>query len=848
MCHVRKGRSIRLPRVHCGGALIGLFVAAVAGGAPPAGTAVDPKQTDRPAALQRLRNDFSFDGVARKHLEVGFDDLKGLAQPLTQRAAIQVKNHPDVVFVHPDMSITLGAPDDAYVLGVALGSPARLPGIYETTRKLHKGYQPIVTSKWHVGAFTLKETAFGVLPADKAVVSGTENQDVMVRVTVTNDSDKPAATSLVLLVGIAGGSQCENLGYSPFRAPVSRWKQEKLKVLDVERSLTVNGRVLLTYRSKVPTPTSFQPELDVAQAQSNDLIHVKNGLRFELRLSPRESRALDFTVADNSRLYPDAERKRMAAASFDKALRKAESCWDDALKPGMKLTTPEPRLNDVYRKLILSCLQNLPKEPNTPWVVPVHCSGYPGGIWCWEFAHVSSALDSLGFHKDMEACLRWFTEHQSGIGKLGDANEGPEGEVTSDVGCFVGTGSARWMNETGSVLWMLGAHYRYSRDAAWLNANKESVLAAWRWIQSQRDTTRLNDAAGKRVTQFGLLPRGRSSDWPGQLYYYCWSDGYTYKGMAEVAAAFRAAAAPDAARLSADVDEYRRCIRDTLGRVTTTDPATGLLFAPDTVAVRPGENANGGIWISDGPRALFDVGILNPVADEKFWRANFDFTRRRWGFLAGLTFHFIPTEGGDLWNVAPDSPFWYLGATDISWHRDFLARGEVEKALLVLYSDLIYGMSDDCYETVERVNTADPNYAPLQPNSSSSGRALSMIRRTVIDEQDAAQGKLWLLRGCPRRWFAPGQSIRLSDAPTVFGKLALRTKCTSNRITVDIDAPTDQAMKQLCVVVRAPTGREAKSATVDGFPAPMEADTVTVQSPGRHVRIVVELGHPVPAR
>ena len=113
---------------------------------------------------------------------------------MTQRTTIQAKNHPDAVFVHPDLSIVLGAPADSYVVGFALGTPARLPAVAETTRTPHKGYQPIVKSRWQTGGFTVEQIAFGVLPADEAVRSGTEKQDVMVRIAVTNDADAPATT------------------------------------------------------------------------------------------------------------------------------------------------------------------------------------------------------------------------------------------------------------------------------------------------------------------------------------------------------------------------------------------------------------------------------------------------------------------------------------------------------------------------------------------------------------------------------------------------------------------------------------------------------------------------------
>jgi hypothetical protein len=809
-----------------------------------------PKIT-REAAMERLEGDYSLDGVAKKRIEVEYDDLLGLSQPLTQRTPIQAKNHPNTVFVHPDLSVPLGAQTDAYVVGFGLGTPARLPAITETTREPHKGYQPIVKSRWRIGGFTLEQTAFGVLPADEAVVSGMEKQDIMVRIAVSNDSDAPATTALAVLTGKAQGTQMENAGYGPLRVPVSRWQQEKMKVADVQGSLVVDGQVLLTYRTSAPTPVSVQPKLDVVQGESKEPITVNNGLRFELQLQPKETRYLDFVVAGNSELYPETERTRMAAEDFSEALRKAESRWDLALEPGMKLSTPEPRLNNIYKHLVLSCLQNLPKDPNVPWVLPIHSSGYAGnvwpceflkgsGIWPCEFVKVSVPLDSLGFHKDMEACLRWFTEHQSGVGKYGNPSSGPDAEVTSTEGCFVGDGAPRWTCETGNGLWMLGAHYRYSRDAEWLKANRDSMIAAADWVQKQRDTTRATEADGKRVAHFGLLPKGRPHDWEGHFYYYCFTDGYTYKGMAETAAAFKNAGDPEAERLSDDADEYRRCILDTAEKVAFTDPETDLLCLPNTVYFRQGERGNGGVWMLDGPRVLFDLGILDPVADAKYWQPLLEIVQRRWGTLGGLMCHFSFMESIDEWNVPKESPFWYVLAGDACWHKDFLARGEYEKALLVLYGSLVYAMSEDMFETVERVNIADSNFSPFQPNSSGNGLVLTMLRRLVIDEQDEAKGTLWLLRGCPRRWFAPGKTIEVADAPTVFGKTAIRTTCTERTIAIDIDVPTDPSLKKMCVAIRHPDRKTPKKVAVNGTPVSFKNETATIPAPAGHLKITAE--------
>jgi hypothetical protein len=70
-----------------------------------------------------------------------------------------------------------------------------------------------VESHWKVGEIVLDRVAFGVLPADDAVVTGTEKQDVAIRFSVTNDADAPAVTALVLLTGMAEGSQNAGIGY-----------------------------------------------------------------------------------------------------------------------------------------------------------------------------------------------------------------------------------------------------------------------------------------------------------------------------------------------------------------------------------------------------------------------------------------------------------------------------------------------------------------------------------------------------------------------------------------------------------------------------------------------------------
>ena len=78
------------------------------------------------------------------------------------------------------------------------------------------------------------------------------------------------------------------------------------------------------------------------QGAAGKPVTLNNGLRFDLRLQAKETRTIDFTVAGSSRLYPAAERDRLAAVNFEQLAVRAESQWDRPLQSAMKLTTPEP--------------------------------------------------------------------------------------------------------------------------------------------------------------------------------------------------------------------------------------------------------------------------------------------------------------------------------------------------------------------------------------------------------------------------------------------------------------------------------------------------------------------------
>jgi len=112
----------------------------------------------------------------------------------------------------------------------------------------------------------------------------------------------------------------------------------------------------------------------------------------------------------------------------------------------------------------------------------------------------------------------------------------------------------------------------------------------------------------------------------------------------------------------------------------------------------------------------------------------------------------------------------------------------------------------------------------------------------VVDEQDP--GVLWLLRGCPRRWFEKGRSVVVEDAPTYYGTMELCTASDGNTLTIDVDAPcrptphAGSTAAELRGVCRDPLRRMPTKVTVNGLEAKADNDVVSIPSPEGHIQVV----------
>jgi hypothetical protein len=119
------------------------------------------------------------------------------------------------------------------------------------------------------------------------------------------------------------------------------------------------------------------------------------------------------------------------------------------------------------------------------------------------------------------------------------------------------------------------------------------------------------------------------------------------------------------------------------------------------------------------------------------------------------------------------------------WHRAWLLRGEIEKALLAFYSMLAYGVDKETFGSVERFHLYDQRYAPFFMDASGSARICGIIRQTLLMEDGKV---IYLLPGVPRRWLEDRKQIKVSNGVTSLGKVSLwvKSQVTKGSILVNL--------------------------------------------------------------
>lgn len=775
----------------------------------------------------------TFDLVAKDRREATYEEVAmHYDGPMSKHPVISVKGHPEVIWVRPDLTVGTVANS----LSFAVGSSARQIPWREVRSSLNRGYLPIVINTWYKHPLLFTQVSFATLVLDREVRTGHEKQVALVEMSIANTD--PTET------------QNESLWiFFPGLVPAKGVPPFPYNTYDL---FEVVGNLPAIQGNPIPLKDGVlrdgSRDLGIYSADPSIQIHTYDQvLHFGVKLRPKDRQSVRLMITSSARGLASIELTALREIDFSSALERRVLDLESILEKGTQIHVPETEVNNIFRAQILYNQSQILQAADRDYCVPVQ--GFQG-VWPWEAMKLTVHWDSIGHHEDVRKCLEYFLKVQGRFP--------PHGNFQSKEGTFGGTyGFAEsgwekdpdstlygqlaklhagkegefpnWVNGTGSMLYAFALHYRYTRDREWLQRVAPALIRACDWIITERQETKKKDEKGHKVLHFGLLPIGRAYDTadeaisqlacdgelaggqmddrhaPLSTYYPCWTDSYSSQGLTFVGEALAEIGHPDGARLLKEAKDYREDILEVMRRTRNSDP--GAAPYPERL-YRPPAWAE----FATGALAYLDTGFMKP-SSEAFEQLE-DYMKAKWNRgILGLT-------GGMEKNGDPHGTnSFYVDFSEDIWHRSWLLRGEVEKAMLAFYSMLAYGLDKQTLGTVERFHLNERRYAPFFMDTSGSARVCGLIRQALVLEEGKV---LHLLAGIPRRWLEEGQEIRLTKGVTTAARLDFSVKShvanghISSYLTfTELRSPEFESVR---LRLPHPTKQQMKKVEVNGEP------------------------------
>ena len=569
-----------------------------------------------------------------------------------------------------------------------------------------------------------------------------------------------------------------------------------------------------------------------AIATMRDGARTLQGLHIRIPLEARSERSFELTLPFVPRLTA-AERSRLRVLDYATERARVLDYWNQVTANQVPFTVPERRFDTFAKALLWHIRMGVTKDPASGlYMVPAASYHYP--VFENEGAFQCILLDALGQHKLAEEYLQTFVSLQG--------SKPFDGTFTGDqkavyhgarVNADYDYTAAEYNLDHGTVLWALGEHYFFSRDAAWLGRVKASMERAADWVIEQRKLTELLDHGGK-IPEYGLLPAGHledNSDWG----HWFSVNAFAAAGMSRLAQALADTGDPRSSYYEEQARAYTADIRADVQRAWQLAPVIRLrdnawvpyvptrpyqrirLFGPIRVAyysrypqhVLPTYRLSETREVLYGPMILLALDLFHatePLAD---WVLNDWEDNATMSVPLGLFVHgwvdekYWFSRGGIVFQANLQNPILV-----------YLRRNEIPAAIRNLYNDFVV-----CYYPTVNVFTEEFRQwrSPSGPfyKSSDEAKFVNRLRDSLIREDSDA---LWLAEGTPRRWLAPGQEIEVRRAPTYFGPVSYRLKAGAAGINAQVQLPTRNPYHTAWLVVRAPSGKRITSVTIDGRP------------------------------
>jgi hypothetical protein len=677
-------------------------------------------------------------------------------------------------------------------------------------RTIVNGYLPMTVTQWRRDGVLYRQTAFVVplngVPKEGGSIYADDTLVLIMRFEMTRErTDAEADAQLDLEVDDA---KSENLVRDEGFIYVAGSQPKRLRMFvstpDPASTYSLNGQDgRIVYRATL-TPDSPTHTLQVA-------------IPFITLTEPQEW-------------------ARLSGLRYDDAFEAVRTYWSRRIKQGTQIITPEPMINDYYKATVSHLLLNTDREVGTSERHVARVGTFSYGAYSNESTMMISDLDRRGYHKRAEQCLETWLHYQGTVGLPGDFSTA-EGE-------FYGAGGYEdggYNQHHGFVLWCLGEHYWYTRNAAWLKRAAPKIVAGCDWIISQRKRT-IAEAQHSAIhaIERGLLPPGNLEDirdWRSWLS----TNVYSWWGMDNAARALADAGLPDGERLLRQADDYKKDILADFTEAMNRSPVVRLRDGSWIPHIPPEVHRRGRSfgWITEtleGPIHLIRTGLIEPndrlatwiikdyednlyISEQYGYNITGEDFERYWFSRGGISM-----QANLLCNPIP-----------------YLLRDEPKHFLRAYFNAFATSYFPDTRMMTEHALPNIGDHRGDHYKSSDEANSTYWLRLMFVEERG---DELWLGAAIPRYWLADGKTCGIEKAQTYFGQMSIlyNSKVSQGRIEATFEPPLRNPPQKIYIRFRHPEGKKMIRCEIDGRAYsnfdPEKEWIVLTENPASQTRIV----------
>ncbi len=501
-------------------------------------------------------------------------------------------------------------------------------------------------------------------------------------------------------------------------------------------------------------------------------------------------------------LAGQAEQAALGALDFEQERRETAGYWRRRLDASARLITPEPMLNEFYRAQAGHLLINCEGDPADAGRRFARVGSFSYGAYGNESCMMVVDLDRRGYFKEARECLDGWLHYQ-GTAEL-------PGDFSTKQGVLYGAGGIEaggYNQHHGWILWMLGEHYRFTRDAAWLRGAAPGILAGVDWIVNETKRT-----ANRHELERGLLPAGcleDNNDWWTWLSTSC----YTWRGLDTAAWALQQIKHPAAPRVRREADAYHATLLAHFRRASERSPVVRLrdgTAVPNfpSMVHRRGRSCGWCCETLEGSLHLLISGALDSRSQAADWILK-DYEDNR----------YLSNQYGYL--VEDFDQQWFgrggfsMQACLLLGVEPYLYRDDIKHALRALFNAQAAQYFPDVRMNTEHALPALGDWRGDQYKSSDESNATGWLRNLFVRESG---DDLLVGQAVPREWLRPGQRCGIERTGTHFGPASVLYTGGQEEITARLQGPQRNPPKEIRLRFRAPSGRPLLAVTVNGKP------------------------------